>query len=161
VQEVLRDAKSLLRRENYRCTAQREVILELLARHSRRHYTAEEIHQSLRDENPQLGLSTVYRTLVVLEDVGLIRRLDVGDGVSRYEFDADDTAPHCHLICIRCGDVRDIACPVPQEMQSLIEAESFQITDYSMSFFGMCCHCTRRVRDGKIGDPGEDIHLMQ
>ncbi len=145
LQTLLRDAKARLRSENYRCTPQREVILELLVRHSRNHFTAEEIHQWLRGEHPHLGLSTVYRTLTVLEHVGLIRRLDVGDGVARYEFDEDDSAPHCHLVCVRCGEVRDIACPAPQEMQGLLEAESFHVMDYSMSFFGLCGQCSEHA----------------
>ncbi len=141
MRELVCEARMKLRDENYRLTRQREAIFEVLARQPRVHFTAQEIHDVTREKH-QMGLSTVYRTLAILEEIGLIRKLDVGDGVSRYEFDGGDASPHCHLVCLRCGGVMEASCPAPEEMQVILRADRFKIYDQSMVFFGFCQGCT-------------------
>ena len=141
MQELLLEAKSRLRQENYRLTTQREVILELLVRHPRRHFTAEEIRESLRRNHPQLGLSTVYRTLVVLEDLGIVGRIDVGDGKSRYEFYGAGSQPHCHLVCLECGRMTEAHYSGARLVEELLWKEKFEVKDHSLVFFGLCRSC--------------------
>ncbi|MFO8059288.1 MAG: Fur family transcriptional regulator [Bacillota bacterium] len=152
MRDLIREARSKLRDENYRPTRQREVIFELLARQPRVHFTAQEIHDAAREKH-QLGLSTVYRTLSVLEEVGLIRKLDVGDGVARYEFDGEESSPHCHLVCLGCGTVMETSCPAPEEMQSLLQTDGFEICDQSLLFFGFCTSCAERHSAGTRDSP--------
>ncbi len=143
MQDLLGEVKTRLHNENYRLTPQRAVVFEVMARHPRHHFTAEEIYDEVQAEHGQMGLSTVYRSLMVLEQVGLIRRLDVGDGVSRYEFEGLDPSPHCHLVCVQCGDLKEAACPALDNINTILRVEDqFEVLDQSLVFFGFCRRCT-------------------
>lgn len=143
MQDLVSEAKTRLHSENYRLTPQRTVIFEHMARHPGHHFTAEEIYDAVQAEHGQMGLSTVYRSLMVLEQVGLIRRLDVGDGVSRYEFEGLDPSPHCHLVCLQCGELNEAACPAVENISTILQVENqFEILDQSLVFFGFCRRCT-------------------
>ena len=88
-----------------RWTAPREAILELLSQASR-HMSAKEIHAFLYKANPNLGLTTVYRTLDLLDRMNLINKITLGDGHGRYEFKREDKEDHPHhLICTQCGKI--------------------------------------------------------
>lgn len=148
MKDLLREVKTRLQSENYRFTPQRAVVFEVMARHPRHHFTAEEIYDAVQAEHGRMGLSTVYRSLMVLEQVGLIRRLDVGDGVSRYEFEGLNPSPHCHLVCLQCGELREAVCPALEDVNSVLRAEKrFEVLDQSLVFFGFCRRCTEASGD--------------
>lgn len=86
-----------MRGRGYKATPQRVAVLEALA--SEQHQSLEEI----KDRCPDVGLVTVYRTLDLLGELGLVRRLDLGDG-PRYELAENH---HHHLICESCGDISE------------------------------------------------------
>jgi Fur family ferric uptake transcriptional regulator len=89
-----------LRQRGYRITPQREMIVDALA-HCEDHMTAEEIYAITRSRSKALNLATVYRTLDLLVDVGLISRADLGNG--RIMYTSDQHGPHLHLVCRQCG----------------------------------------------------------
>ncbi|MFW5897296.1 MAG: Fur family transcriptional regulator [Bacillota bacterium] len=151
-------AKTKLRAENYRLTRQREIICGVFAEYPGRHFTADEIREVAAGDL-HLGLATVYRTLSVLEDVGLIRRIDIGDGIARYEYAAEDSKPHCHLICLECGAVREIEWLPLEDMGEMLGVDDFEITDQSLVFFGTCPECrekAERARRRERREGGED-----
>ena len=91
-----------LRQRGCRITPQREMIVEAIA-HSEAHMTAEEIFAAIQTRSKALNLATVYRTLDLLVDVGLVSRADLGNG--RIMYVSDLHGPHLHLVCRQCGDV--------------------------------------------------------
>ncbi len=91
-----------LRQRGYRITPQREMIVETLA-HCEDHMTAEEIFASIQIRSKALNLATVYRTLDLLVDVGIVSRADLGNGKIMYT--SDQHGPHLHLVCRQCGKV--------------------------------------------------------
>ena len=91
-----------LRQRGYRITPQREMIVDAIA-HSDCHMTAEEIFSIIHIRSKALNLATVYRTLELLVDVGLISRADLGNG--RIMYTSDQHGPHLHLVCRQCGQV--------------------------------------------------------
>jgi Fe2+ or Zn2+ uptake regulation protein len=95
---------ALLRARGQRVTSQRLVILRELRRR-RRHATAEEILEAVRPDLPGTSLPTVYASLDLLGELGLVRKLDVGVGVSLYDGRTD---PHQHMVCRACGCVEDL-----------------------------------------------------
>jgi Fur family ferric uptake transcriptional regulator len=91
-----------LRQRGCRITPQREMIVDAIA-HSEAHMTAEEIFAAIQTRSKALNLATVYRTLDLLVDVGLVSRADLGNG--RIMYVSDQHGPHLHLVCRQCGDV--------------------------------------------------------
>src|SRR3712207_9069205 len=82
----------ILRDRGYRLTNQRRVIVRGLE--GDRHLSAEEIHDRVKGEHPEIGLSTVYRTLDLLHDLGIVRKDDFGEGYSRYELATERVHHH-------------------------------------------------------------------
>ena len=120
---------------------QRKLIKDFLI--SRKdHPTADIVYRSVRQENPNISLGTVYRNLTLLAEDGEIRRLDMGDGVDH--FDAD-ISPHYHFICRRCGSVIDLEM---DNIETITEraAANFdgEIEGHVTYFSGICARCREK-----------------
>jgi Fur family ferric uptake transcriptional regulator len=120
-----------IRRGGYKATPQRLAILRTIA--AEQHQRMEEI----RDRCPRVGLVTVYRTLGLLSELGVVRRLDLGDG-PRYELAEDH---HHHLICEGCGSVAEFEqCPLDPARLPKIWGD-FEIRAHSLEVYGTCADC--------------------
>ena len=132
----------------YRLTVPRQAILEALTR-TDKHLSAEDIYLAVRKAYPEVGLTTVYRTLDILRQMGLVFKFDFGDGRSRYELArGPNVAPHHHLSCRSCGRVIDYSEFVEKEKNLLEEIEStlskkhnFKINSRQIHFYGLCGGC--------------------
>src|ERR671936_1919659 len=102
------DLVTPLRRRGLRATPQRLVLLRVLPELDR-HVTAEEILRAAGDRLPNLSLPTVYATLDLFEELGLVRRVDAGGGATLFDPRAEE---HQHLSCRRCGAVVDLDAEV-------------------------------------------------
>ena len=131
-----------------RWTVPREVILDLLSRTSK-HMSVKEIYASLYKSYPGIGLTTVYRTLDLLARMGLITKLILGDGQSRYEFKSSEKEEHHHhLICTKCGKIIDYSEFLDEELELVRKTEErlakkydFKILDHNIEFLGTCKKC--------------------
>jgi len=98
----------LLRERGHRVTSQR-LLIDRFLRENQGHLTAEQVLAGVADALPGTALPTVYATLELFEELGLVRRVQTGGGTM--VFDAR-TEPHHHLTCRRCGAVEDVEAPV-------------------------------------------------
>jgi len=128
---MLEAAIGRMRGRGYKATPQRVAVLRALA---------EEQHQSLEEIRvrcPEVGLVTVYRALELLGELGIVRRLDLGDG-ARYELARDH---HHHMICESCGDISEFdECPLDPELLPPKSAD-FEIWAHSLEVYGRCGAC--------------------
>lgn len=132
---------SILRRAGKRVTQQRLLVLRAM-RQSDGHLDADQIYQVARREAPSLSLSTVYRTINVLKEAGLIEELRLGEEHYHYELRAE--GDHHHLVCRSCGKVIEFDCPFSDELLSCLGDEhGFEITDVRLSLMGTCAECRR------------------
>ena len=93
------DFRRALKAGGLRMTPQRQLILDAIAS-TRGHISADEVHQQVIRQFPDVNVTTVYRTLEVLEALGLMRHTHFHDGVAQYQ--RTDEAPHHHLVCTVC-----------------------------------------------------------
>ena len=122
---------------------QRELIKEFLMTR-KDNPTADIIYQSVRKENPNISLGTVYRNLTLLCGDGEINRLNVGDGTDH--FDAD-ISPHYHFVCRKCGSVIDLNMESIEAITSTAAANfDGRIEGHRTYFYGTCQHCTGQHR---------------
>ena len=143
-----------------RWTVSRQAVLDLL-RGKRGHWSAKDIHASLRGDGPGIGLMTVYRTLDLLERTGVVRRIALADGQARYELKpTTKRGHHHHLICTACGRIVDYSDFVSEESElvrkteeSLARKHGFRILDHNIEFLGLCAKCRngKEDRGGKTG----------
>src|SRR5262249_54151366 len=104
-----------LRASGYRVTPQRQLILEAVTRLE--HATPEEIYAEVKQTAVGVNLSTVYRTLELLEQIGLVTHTHLGHGAHRYHLAAD--AQHVHLVCRNCGAITQLD---PSAVGALVRA---------------------------------------
>ena len=135
--EDQQDLIELLHARGQRVTSQRLVILRELRRRQQ-HATAEEIHRAVHGELPGTSIPTVYATLELLVELGLVRRIDTGTAAL---FDAG-MAPHEHAVCRRCGRVQDVDGQLNASgLLTAADASGFHVEGAELIISGLCQEC--------------------
>ena len=132
-----------LANENLKMTPQRRIILDTLLKRND-HLSSEELYALVKKRDASIGQATVYRTLKLLSDSGLIEPLDFADGVTRYEpsYGKDH---HDHLICERCGKNIEIVDEIIEHRQEqLAEKHGFTLQRHKMYLYGVCSGCRKK-----------------
>ncbi len=125
-----------------RNTAQRSLILSVL-KGMKTHPTADELYEKVRSEMPRISLGTVYRNLMMLVDLGMVRKLKTAGKQMRFD---GDLSHHVHIRCSHCGRVDDVwADPIsiPEHMKT-IDFRGYQVTGYSLEYEGVCPDCAKK-----------------
>ena len=120
-----------------------------------RHLTAEQLYQSLQDQDPGIGLVTVYRTLKLLREAGLATGRQFGDAYTRFDPTPVDR-PHDHLICVRCGRIQEFQDPSLYTLRARVaRRQGFTVTEHRLDVYGLCRDCARldRPRNGRSPQP--------
>lgn len=141
--ESSRSWKSVLREQGNRLTPQREVVLQAVEQLG--HATADDIHRVVADQAPTLNLSTIYRTLTLLEELGVIQAVKLADRSTVYHSKA--IPAHVHLVCSRCGGVTDA---LPDDFGALaltlVRTYGFDADLDRLVISGTCRDCRRNDR---------------
>src|SRR3954452_16613519 len=132
------DWQSTLRARGYRLTPQRELVLRAVERLG--HATPDEVLSAVREESQAVNVSTVYRTLELLEELGLVRHAHLTDRAPTYHSTA---APaHVHLVCRSCGAITEVAPEVIAPTTEALQGRYGFSTDIGhLTVFGTCKNC--------------------
>ncbi len=139
--ELIAGFKTLLKDNNLKFTTQRELILRALYENEG-HFTPEDIYNIIKRENPRLniGIATVYRTLGLLEESGMVNSISFDAKGKKYELGLKKH--HDHLVCIRCGRLIEFFDETIEKRQEEIAAQhGFKMLDHSMTIDGICSKC--------------------
>lgn len=119
---------------------QREQILDVFLK-TEKHPTINDLYDLVKKKYPKIGLATVYRTMEVICEAGLARKVDFEDKTKRYEHKYKHQHHH-HLVCIKCGKVIEITSDKLEKIQKeLAKKHGFTITKDTMKLFGICKIC--------------------
>jgi Fur family transcriptional regulator, ferric uptake regulator len=133
-------ARTHLRRAGYRPGAAGTIVLEYLASQPCCR-GAQEIHEALQARGSRIGLASVYRMLDRLAEQGLVQRIDIGDGIVRYE-PAGHGAHHHHLVCGECGKVEPFEDPRLERAIAAVEERSgYSVSGHEVLLRGSCADC--------------------
>jgi Fur family ferric uptake transcriptional regulator len=139
---VATDWKSSLRERGYRLTPQRQLVLEAVD--TLGHATPEDILCEVRRTASGVNISTVYRTLELLEELGLVSHAHLGHGAPTYHL--ADRLHHMHLVCRDCGTVIETDVSVAQPLiDALRAAHGFDTDMKHFAIFGRCAECAAKV----------------
>jgi len=133
----------LLRDQSIRFTPARRLVARALAG-SAGPQAAGELHTALRGHLP---LSSLYRTLTVLEEAGVLAKEHDAAGVARYELAESLLGHHHHLVCVSCGEVRDVGIDPPTEdtvarlVEDIARRAGYQATGHRIDIEGTCASC--------------------
>ncbi len=132
------DWQARLRAKGYRLTPQRELVLRAVERLG--HATPDEVLAAVREQSEAVNISTVYRTLELLEELDLVRHAHITDRAPTYHSTA--TPPHVHLVCRLCGGITEapdrIVAPLTDR---LTEEYGFRTDVGHLTVFGTCADC--------------------
>ncbi|MBN2755350.1 MAG: transcriptional repressor [Candidatus Goldbacteria bacterium] len=133
----------------FKMTLARQAVLDVLS-DSKEHLSAEEIFILAKKKNPDIGLTTIYRTTEILSQQGFLYRFDFGDKRARFELADSSKGHHHHLVCTSCNRVIDYDDFIDEEVKLLKETEAklskkynFKIENHVIQFYGKCEKCSK------------------
>jgi len=127
-----------LRARGYRLTPQRQMVLEAVA--TLGHATPDEIADRVRATASGVNISTVYRTLELLEELGLVNHTHLSHGSPTYHAAGEDQ--HVHLVCRGCGSISEVDPTVMLPVTDrLLSERGFRVDVGHVSLFGVCGDC--------------------
>lgn len=138
----------------HKITSGREAVLNILT-DANKHLSAEDIYRKTHLSYPAIGLTSVYRTLEILVNMGLVYKFDFGDGRARFELAEGPKGEkhHHHLVCTGCRRVIDYSEFKDEELALLKKAEvglskkyNFRITNHLIQFYGLCSSCIEKEK---------------
>jgi len=148
-------AAETLQRAGHRSSEPRMAVVRTLARHGCV-LTAREIADRLHDEGRDVGVATVYRSLDLLEGLGLLHRLDTGEGPSRYELADPSGEHHHHMICNRCGRVSAFEdSALERSVRQMAKRVAFRVEGHDVALRGTCMRCLDRGAGERGRDRGQ------
>jgi Fur family ferric uptake transcriptional regulator len=132
------DWQSTLRAKGYRLTPQRELVLAAVDRLG--HATPDDILTAVREESQAVNISTVYRTLELLEGLGLVRHAHITDRAPTYHSTA--TPAHIHLVCRACQKITEVEPDLIEPLTTTLRGRYDFTTDVGhLTIFGTCGSC--------------------
>jgi Fur family ferric uptake transcriptional regulator len=130
-----------LRREGYRAGEARGAVVDLLANQDCC-LSAQEIFDELRSEGRRVGIASVYRALDVLGSLKLVQRVEMGEGIARYEPVHAGGEHHHHLVCERCGRVQAFEdADLESALERLAGRHGFEASGHDVVLRGACANC--------------------
>jgi len=127
------------RNSGYRATPQRIAISKFILR-NHEHPTAQKAYMEVKKVHPTVSLATIYTTIKILRDTGLILELNMPQGQTRFD---PNIEPHAHLLCLRCGSISDWMDPIMPKLIARVSADAnFTVTGSSLDLKGICERCT-------------------
>jgi Fur family ferric uptake transcriptional regulator len=130
-------------------SAVRDVVIEEFFK-AGTHVSIEQLLDRVRAREPATGYSTVYRTLRVLVEAGHATERDFGGAHTLFE--PADAPHHDHVVCLKCGEVREFEEPVIEELQERVARRlGFRITSHRMELYGLCAACAAEGPGGSRG----------
>ena len=129
---------SLLREKGFKVTPQRLAIYNMLAS-TQSHPNAEMIFNELQALYPTMSLATVYKTMEILKEIGLVKILNAGEDSFRYDADTSD---HPHVRCMECGQVEDVENIDSAEfVKQVSQGTNYHLINQQFYFYGICPGC--------------------
>ncbi len=129
-----------LKARKLKFTKERKAVLQQMFLH-RGHLEVEDLLYSLRRKKKSVSRATVYRTLELLVDSGIVRQVDLGHGHSHYELVLGH-AHHEHMICLKCGKVIEFSDKtIERALIKLCKKNGFEHTSHRFQIFGYCDEC--------------------
>lgn len=135
--------KTKLKENDLRLTNQRKMVLEALFDNRDAHLNVEELYKHINKEHPEVGLATVYRTLDMFVNLGIVHKMEFGDKGALYELRVENGEHyHHHLFCVDCGKIIDFSNDGLDELEEkIMQKHGFLIKDHTLRFYGLCKQC--------------------
>lgn len=155
---LLKEIYERMLERGHKLTPQRWAILNIFLQNRGQHLSADEVYTQLKALYPNHGIATVYRTIDMLVELGVLKKLEFGDGRARFElWDPDEPQHHHHLICRHCGEVTEFQDDLMESLEAAIQRKTgFVIDDRMVKFYGLCRRCHAEAAANPAPAAGQD-----
>ena len=151
------EVEQLLRSTGVRLTAQRQLVVRRAV--ATLHFTAEELVTDVRVIDPSVARGTIYRTLALLHQAGIVEKHDFRYGPPNYEVTLGK-AHHDHLMCVRCGEIIEFQEPrIERLQQQVIDRYRYRLLSHTYKLYGLCRPC--QSRDPKQAPKHPELHVTE
>ncbi len=143
-QVAMREAHGLLRARGKRITSQRALLLQII-QESAGHLDAEGLYRRAKGRDPRINLTTVYRTLNLLKESGLIEPSYLTHDHHREQFEPKPDAEHYHFTCVQCAKVIEFESPLIEQLRREVRRKfGVEFTHGCLCFEGYCADCAKK-----------------
>jgi len=142
--QLVKDIYDVIANNNYKLTNQRKIVIDALVKHQDQHLNCDEIYDLVKSVDHNLGLATIYRSLKLFVQLGILTELNIGDGGIRYDLVdlKTNSHNHHHLICKKCGKIIEVRDDSLEAVEKEIEKiYDFKIENHKCKFMGLCKNC--------------------
>jgi Fur family ferric uptake transcriptional regulator len=136
--------QNFIQTNNLKSSKRRDLIFDNIIK-IQGHFTADEIYQVMLRIDPDIGIATVYRTIRLLVDCGVLIEHTFGEKKGFFEVNEVDSEHHDHLICNTCGKIIEFHCDIIENHQQRIaEQHQFKINSHKLEIYGVCSECQQQ-----------------
>ena len=138
--------KDLLKSRGLKYTNQRVEIYRVFMENRGKHLSCEDVYEIVSKKDGDIGIATVYRTVQLFDELGVLYSISFNDQITRYELkDETDKHYHHHAICLKCGKVIEVEYDLLDALEEKIEnKENFKIIDHNLKFYGHRADCQKK-----------------
>lgn len=159
LQERFDQVEQLLGQYNIRLTEERRLIMRRAVAFL--HFTAEELVKDVRRADTSVARATVYRTLALLQQIGVVEKHDFRYGPPNYEV-TFAKAHHDHLMCVQCGEIIEFQEPRVEAIQDeVVKRYGYQLLSHTHKLYGLCRACQRVARKPSSSRPYPPLHVEE
>jgi Fur family ferric uptake transcriptional regulator len=149
-ERLRRDLHAYMIKRGLRSTEQRRLIIDTLF-DAGEHITIDGLLRQVRAIDARVGYATVYRTMKLLAESGIVQEHKFGDGFTRYEL-SDGEAHHDHLICLECAKITEFEEPLIEELQDRVATRyGFLVKQHKHELYGVCAECQKKLAKRRRG----------
>ena len=151
------EVEQLLRGKGIRLTAPRQLVVRRAVAYL--HFTSEELVKDVHSIDPSVARGTVYRTLALLHQAGVVEKHDFRYGPPNYEV-TFAKAHHDHLMCVQCGEIIEFQEPrIEQLQEQIVQRFGYQLLSHTHKLYGLCRRCQRA--DPKRASKPPHLHVEE
>jgi len=133
--------QQFIKKNNLKSSKRRDLIFDFVTR-TKGHFTADEIYQETLKIDPGIGIATVYRTIRLLVNCGILLEQTFGEKKGYFEVNDINSKHHDHLICTACGKIIEFRCDIIEDdKQRIAELHQFKINSHKLEIYGICSEC--------------------
>ena len=160
ISHICRSSKPAGKFETKAAAILSDLILDVFLR-TEGHVSGEDLYRLVREQDPTVGQTTVYRTLRLLTEAGLAREVRFGDGRAHYEHNYKHQH-HDHMICSECGKIIEFYSPELEAIQDAMAAKyRFQLTEHLLRMIGICADCRREKKQQAASPKQSSAHAAR
>ncbi|PIQ83584.1 MAG: transcriptional repressor [Candidatus Omnitrophica bacterium CG11_big_fil_rev_8_21_14_0_20_63_9] len=159
-EQRLEQVEQQLKQQGVRLTAERRTVVRRALAFL--HFTAEELVKDVHKADSTIGRATIYRTLALLQDVGMIDKHDFRYGPPNYEV-MSAKSHHDHLMCVACGEIIEFQEPRVEALQEeVVQRFGYHLVSHTHKLYGVCRTCQRQPAKARwVRQPPPPLHVEQ